>query len=33
VATSGQQQVNRGDMPAQLRQMLNAPAFALTQIR
>ncbi|KPF52226.1 MULTISPECIES: CDC48 family AAA ATPase [Novosphingobium] len=33
VATAGQQQVNRGDMPAQLRQMLNAPAFALTQIR
>jgi len=33
VATAGQQQVNRGDMPPQLRQMLNAPAFALTQIR
>ncbi|WP_438727578.1 CDC48 family AAA ATPase [Parasphingorhabdus sp. DH2-15] len=33
VATNGQQQVNRGDMPAQLRQMLNTPAFALTQVR
>jgi transitional endoplasmic reticulum ATPase len=33
VATAGQQQVSRGDMPPQLRQMLNAPAFALTQIR
>lgn len=33
VATAGQQQVNRTDMPPQLRQMLNAPAFALTQIR
>ncbi|MDE2563225.1 MAG: CDC48 family AAA ATPase [Sphingomonadales bacterium] len=33
VATAGQQQVNRGDMPPQLQQMLNAPAFALTQIR
>jgi len=33
VATAGQQQVDRGDMPPQLRQMLNAPAFALTQIR
>ena len=33
VATAGQQQVSRDDMPPQLRQMLNAPAFALTQIR
>ncbi|MEM8617585.1 MAG: CDC48 family AAA ATPase [Pseudomonadota bacterium] len=33
VATNGQQQVNRGDMPPQLRQMLNTPAFALTQVR
>lgn len=33
VATAGQQQVNRGDMPPQLQRMLNAPAFALTQIR
>ncbi|MCA1661446.1 MAG: CDC48 family AAA ATPase [Novosphingobium sp.] len=33
VATAGQQQVDRGDMPPQLRQMLNVPAFALTQIR
>ncbi|MFY7838101.1 MAG: CDC48 family AAA ATPase [Novosphingobium sp.] len=33
VATAGQQQVSRSDMPQQLRQMLNAPAFALTQIR
>lgn len=33
VATNGQQQVNRGDMPPQLRQLLNTPAFALTQVR
>ena len=33
VATAGQQQVSRENMPPQLRQMLNAPAFALTQIR
>ncbi|MFN3553200.1 MAG: AAA family ATPase, partial [Novosphingobium meiothermophilum] len=33
VATAGQQQISRADMPPQLRQMLNAPAFALTQIR
>ena len=33
VATAGQQQVDRSDMPPQLRQMLNVPAFALTQIR
>lgn len=33
VATHGQQQVHRGEMPPQLRQMLNAPAYALTEIR
>ncbi len=33
VATHGQQKVDRSDMPPQLRQMLNAPAFSLTQIR
>ncbi|MDP3677281.1 MAG: CDC48 family AAA ATPase [Novosphingobium sp.] len=33
VATAGQQQVDRSDMPPQLRQMLDVPAFALTQIR
>lgn len=33
VATHGQQQVDRGDMPPQLQQMLAAPAFSLTQIR
>lgn len=33
VATAGHQQVSRENMPPQLRQMLNAPAFALTQIR
>jgi len=33
VATSGQQQVDRGDMPANLRQMLAAPAYALQEIR
>src|SRR5688572_16795206 len=33
VATAGQQQVDRGNMPPQLREMLNVPAFALTQIR
>jgi len=33
VATHGQQQVDRADMPPQLRQMLLAPAFSLTQIR
>jgi AAA family ATPase, CDC48 subfamily len=31
VATTGQQQV--GDIPPQLRRMLNTPAYALTQIR
>src|SRR5690606_25489562 len=29
VATHGQQQVPRGDIPPELRQMLTAPAFAL----
>jgi len=33
VATNGQQQVSREDMPPQLRQMLNTPAYALTQVR
>ncbi len=33
VATHGQQQVDRNDMPPQLQQMLAAPAFSLTQIR
>ncbi|HUQ13350.1 MAG TPA: CDC48 family AAA ATPase [Novosphingobium sp.] len=33
VATAGQQQVDRENMPPQLRQMLQVPAFALTQIR
>lgn len=33
VATAGQQQVNRGDMPPNLRQMLAAPAYALQEIR
>ncbi|MEZ5709025.1 MAG: CDC48 family AAA ATPase [Blastomonas sp.] len=33
IATHGQQQVQRDDMPPQLRQMLNAPAYALTEIR
>jgi transitional endoplasmic reticulum ATPase len=33
IATHGQQQVQRDDMPPQLRQMLNAPAFSLTEIR
>ena len=33
VATAGQQPVPRGDLPPQLRQMLNAPAFALQEIR
>jgi transitional endoplasmic reticulum ATPase len=33
VATAGQQQVDRGDMPPQLRQMLAAPAYALQEIR
>lgn len=33
VATAGQQQVDRADMPAHLRQMLAAPAYALQEIR
>ena len=33
VATTGQQQVPRGDIPPELRQMLTAPAFALQEIR
>ncbi len=33
IATTGQQQVDRGDMPPQLRQMLAAPAYALHEIR
>ena len=33
VATAGQQRVDRGDMPPALRQMLNAPAYALQEIR
>jgi len=33
VATAGQQRVDQGDMPPQLRQMLNAPAYALQEIR
>lgn len=33
VATAGQQRVETGDMPPQLRQMMNAPAYALQQIR
>jgi transitional endoplasmic reticulum ATPase len=33
VATTGQQQLSTGDMPPQLRQMLNAPAYALAEVR
>jgi transitional endoplasmic reticulum ATPase len=33
VATAGQQQVTRDDMPPELRQMLAAPAYALQEIR
>jgi transitional endoplasmic reticulum ATPase len=33
VATTGQQAIDRGDIPPQLRQMLNAPAYALQEIR
>ncbi|MEH3106846.1 MAG: CDC48 family AAA ATPase [Sphingomonas fennica] len=33
VATAGQQRVEQGSMPPQLRQMLNAPAYALQEIR
>ena len=33
VATAGQQRVDRADLPPELRQMLNAPAYALQEIR
>ena len=33
VATTGQQQIMRGDIPPELRKMLTAPAFALQEIR
>ncbi len=33
VATAGQQQLDRSDMPPQLQQMLAAPAYALQEIR
>jgi len=33
VATAGQQRLPSGDMPPQLRQMLNAPAYALAEVR
>lgn len=33
VATAGQQRVDQGNMPPQLRQMLAAPAYALQEIR
>jgi transitional endoplasmic reticulum ATPase len=33
VATAGQQQVDRGNMPPQLQQMLAAPAYSLQEIR
>jgi transitional endoplasmic reticulum ATPase len=33
VATTGQQQVQRGDIPPELRKMLYAPAYALQEIR
>ncbi len=33
VATTGQQRVQSGDVPPELRQMLNAPAYALQEIR
>ena len=33
VATAGQQRINHGNMPPQLRQMLNAPAYALQEVR
>ncbi len=33
VSTSGQQRVDRTDLPPQLRQMLNVPAYALQEIR
>jgi transitional endoplasmic reticulum ATPase len=33
VATTGQQQIQRGDIPPELRQMLTSPAYALQEIR
>ncbi len=33
VSTTGQQRLPTGDMPPQLRQMLNAPAYALAEVR
>ena len=33
VATTGQQQVEQGELPPQLRQMLNRPAYSLQEIR
>jgi len=33
VATAGQQRLESGNMPPQLRQMLNAPAYALAEVR
>ncbi len=33
VATTGQQQVQRGDIPPELRQLFNAPAYALQEVR
>jgi len=33
VATTGQQQIHRSDLPPELRQMLYAPAYALQEIR
>ena len=33
VATTGQQRVTRSDIPPELQQMLNAPAYALQEIR
>jgi transitional endoplasmic reticulum ATPase len=33
VATAGQRRVDPSEMPPQLRQMMNAPAFSLTEIR
>jgi transitional endoplasmic reticulum ATPase len=33
VSTTGQQKVQSGDFPSELRQMLNAPAYALQEIR
>ncbi|HKT15967.1 MAG TPA: CDC48 family AAA ATPase [Allosphingosinicella sp.] len=33
VATTGQQQLQRSDLPPELRQMLHAPAYALQEVR